>query len=62
MGLEGLDWDLISRESKLRLERLFDVDDIKMALDNCDGEKSPDLDGFTFEVFKKYGMSLKMAF
>ena len=39
VGLEGLDWDPILRESNLRLERPFEEEELKTALDNCDGKR-----------------------
>lgn len=36
-----LDWAPISIESRMRLERSFEENDIKAALDHFEGEKAP---------------------
>ncbi|KAM7528373.1 hypothetical protein LguiB_031783 [Lonicera macranthoides] len=50
VGFAGLDWDPIGLESKGWLERPFEVNEIKAAVDACEGDKAPGPDGFTIET------------
>ena len=51
-GLDGIDWSPISRGKSNWLERLFQEDEIKYALGECEGDKAPGPDGFTMALIK----------
>ena len=50
--IEGLDWSPITSEDVVDLVRPFE-EEIKKAIFECDGNKSPSPDGFTLAFFQK---------
>lgn len=51
--LDGINFNSISREEMAELEKPFLEHEIKEAVWNCGGSKSPSSDGFSFLFFKK---------
>ncbi|CAK8560403.1 unnamed protein product [Lathyrus sativus] len=47
----GLDFEKLSNRNNQELEKLFIEEEIKEALWNCNGSKSPSPDGFSFGFF-----------
>ncbi|XP_058773250.1 uncharacterized protein LOC131647368 [Vicia villosa] len=56
---EGLVFNAIEEDDVSWLERRFSEEEIKEAVWSCDGNKSPDPDGFTLEFFKRNWEVLK---
>ena len=52
VGIEGLDWAAICRESKEFLEQPFSEEEVKVALFQCDGDKAPEPDGFSMAALQ----------
>lgn len=47
------------RKNRVRLKRPFEEEEIKAAIDDCEGENSPSPDGFTLEAFKRWWKIIK---
>lgn len=57
--LDGLIFKRLTVDDNMDLITSFTMEDIKGAIWNCDGDKSPGQDGFNFNFFKKFWKSLK---
>ena len=51
-SFKGLQWEPITRDKAVWLERRFDIEEIKNAIFNCDRDKSPGSDGFTMALYQ----------
>ena len=51
-SLQGLQWDAITRDKAEWLERRFGVEEIRVAVFNCDKDKSPGSDGYTMAFYQ----------
>ena len=58
-GVDGIDWQPIPRPLAEWLERPFEEDEIKRAIQECDGNKAPGPNGFTLELFKTHWETMK---
>ncbi|XP_058784295.1 uncharacterized protein LOC131659071 [Vicia villosa] len=56
---KGLDFRSLTKEDREWLERPFSEEEIKTAVWDCDGNKSPGPDGFTLEFFQQCWETLK---
>ena len=52
-GFDGIDWSPIVVEEATDLVRPFEEEEVKKAVFDCDGNKSPGPDGFTLAFFQK---------
>ena len=52
-GIDSIEWSPIVAEEAIDLERPFDEEEVKKAVFDCDGNKSPGPDGFTLALFQK---------
>lgn len=57
--LEGIHFKSLSNQDRSWLEKPFSKEEIKEAVWNCDGNKSADPDGFSFEFIKKCWDTIK---
>ena len=51
-GIDGIDWAPIAPSEAANLIRPFEEEEVKKAVFDCDGNKSPGPDGFTLAFFK----------
>ena len=58
-GIEGIDWKPIPLFLAEWLERPFEVEKVKKAIFEYDGNKAPSADGFTLEFFQSQWETLK---
>ena len=58
-GIDGIPLQPIPQHLAAWLERPFEEDEIKRAIQDCDGNKSPGPDGFTLELFRSYWETMK---
>lgn len=56
--LDGLPFNCLSEAEKLALVEEFSLDEVKDAVWNWDGDKSPGPDGFNFSFFNKFWPSI----
>ena len=52
-GIDGIDWSPITNEDAVDLVRPFEEEEVKKAVFDCDGNKSPGPDGFTLAFFQR---------
>lgn len=52
-GIEGLEWNPISRRAAEELEKPFEEGENKRVVFSCDGNKAPGPDGFTVSFFQE---------
>ncbi|MCI00522.1 transposon TX1 putative protein, partial [Trifolium medium] len=57
--LEGVEFPSLSQEENVRLIRHFSLEEIESVINECDGNKSPGLDGFNFNFVKAFWSMLK---
>ena len=55
-GIDGFEWSPITAEDAVDLIRPFEEEEVKKAVFECDGNKSPGLDGFFWLSSKNVGM------
>ena len=49
----GLEWAPIRAEYRSWVERPFEENEVRTAVEKCEGDKAPGPDGFTMEIFKR---------
>lgn len=50
--IEGVDFDIISEDQRMWLERPFSEEEVKLALNSMDNDEAPDPDGFPIKFLK----------
>lgn len=58
-GLEGLNWNRISNDEAVWLERPFEEEEVKRAVFDCRRDKSPGLDGFSMLLYQSCWETMK---